>query len=68
MNTPKCETLFTVHDRSVASKTFLHGGRWERHRRGYSTHLRGAYLVNSGNPRGPNFNDIRAGVWYAFSH
>jgi Tfp pilus assembly protein PilF len=30
--------------------------------------LRGAYLVNAGNPRGPNFNDIRAGVWYAFSH
>jgi Flp pilus assembly protein TadD len=30
--------------------------------------LRGVYLVNTGNPRGPNFNDIRAGVWYAFSH
>lgn len=30
--------------------------------------LRGVYLVNEGNPRGPNFNDIRAGVWYAFSH
>ncbi len=30
--------------------------------------LRGAYLVNAGNPRGPNFTDIRAGVWYAFSH
>jgi Tfp pilus assembly protein PilF len=29
--------------------------------------LRGAYLINAGNPRGPNFNDIRAGVWYAFS-
>ena len=29
--------------------------------------LRGAYLVNAGNPRGPNFNDLRIGVWYAFS-
>jgi hypothetical protein len=29
--------------------------------------LRGVYLVNSGNPRGPNFNDVRIGVWYAFS-
>ena len=30
--------------------------------------LRGAYLVNAGNPRGPVFNDLRVGVWYAFSH
>lgn len=29
--------------------------------------LRGAYLVNLGNPRGPNFNDFRVGVWYAFT-
>jgi Flp pilus assembly protein TadD len=29
--------------------------------------LRGAYLVNTGNPRRPNFNDLRIGVWYAFS-
>jgi tetratricopeptide (TPR) repeat protein len=29
--------------------------------------VRGAYLVNHGNPRGPNFNDFRAGVWYAFT-
>jgi tetratricopeptide (TPR) repeat protein len=29
--------------------------------------VRGAYLVNQGNPRGPNFNDFRAGVWYAFT-
>ncbi|MDP8988908.1 MAG: tetratricopeptide repeat protein [Acidobacteriota bacterium] len=29
--------------------------------------LRGAYLINAGNPRGPNFNDLRMGVWYAFS-
>jgi len=30
--------------------------------------LRGVYLVNAGNPRGPTFTDLRAGVWYAFSH
>ena len=29
--------------------------------------LRGAYLINHGNPRGPNFNDVRVGVWYAFT-
>jgi len=29
--------------------------------------LRGAYLVNQGNPRSPNFNDLRIGVWYAFT-
>jgi tetratricopeptide (TPR) repeat protein len=29
--------------------------------------LRGAYTVNQGNPRGPNFNDLRVGIWYAFS-
>jgi Tfp pilus assembly protein PilF len=29
--------------------------------------LRGAYLINQGNPRGPNFNDLRVGVWYAFT-
>jgi Tfp pilus assembly protein PilF len=29
--------------------------------------LRGAYLINQGNPRGPNFNDVRVGIWYAFS-
>ncbi len=30
--------------------------------------LRGVYLVNEGNPRRPNFYDVRAGFWYAFSH
>jgi len=30
--------------------------------------LRGAYLVNQSNPYRPNFNDIRVGVWYAFTH
>jgi Flp pilus assembly protein TadD len=29
--------------------------------------LRGAYLINRGNPRGPNFNDLRVGIWYAFT-
>ena len=29
--------------------------------------MRGAYLINTGNPRGPNFNDFRAGFWYAFA-
>jgi Tfp pilus assembly protein PilF len=29
--------------------------------------LRGAYLVNQSNPYRPNFNDIRIGVWYAFT-
>jgi Flp pilus assembly protein TadD len=29
--------------------------------------LRGAYLVNHDNPRRPNYTDIRAGFWYAFS-
>ncbi len=29
--------------------------------------LRGAYLVNAGNPRRPNFNDVRVGIWYAFT-
>jgi len=29
--------------------------------------LRGAYLINTGNPRGPNFNDLRIGIWYAFT-
>ena len=29
--------------------------------------VHGVYIVNEGNPRGPNFNDFRAGVWYAFT-
>jgi tetratricopeptide (TPR) repeat protein len=29
--------------------------------------LRGAYLINSGNPYRPNFTDLRIGIWYAFS-
>jgi hypothetical protein len=27
--------------------------------------LRGAYTRNEGNPRRPNFNDLRVGMWYA---
>ncbi len=30
--------------------------------------LRGAYTVNEDNPRRPNFFDLRAGFWYAFTH
>jgi len=30
--------------------------------------LRGVYLINEGNPRRPNFNEFRAGLWYAFTH
>jgi Tfp pilus assembly protein PilF len=30
--------------------------------------LRGAYLVNQSNPYRPNFNDVRIGVWYGFTH
>jgi len=29
--------------------------------------MHGVYLVNAGNPRGPNYNDFRVGVWYAFT-
>jgi hypothetical protein len=28
-------------------------------------YVRGAYTLNQGNPRGPNFWDLRAGAWYA---
>jgi len=29
--------------------------------------VRGAYLINAYNPRPPNFFDVRAGIWYAFT-
>lgn len=29
--------------------------------------LRGTYLINTGNPRRPNYTDVRLGVWYAFT-
>lgn len=29
--------------------------------------LRGAHTVNEGNPRRPNYNDVRIGFWYAFT-
>jgi Flp pilus assembly protein TadD len=29
--------------------------------------LRGNYLINEGNPHPPVFNDLRAGIWYAFT-
>lgn len=30
--------------------------------------LRGVYLVNEGNPRKPNFSDLRVSAWYALTH
>jgi hypothetical protein len=30
--------------------------------------VRGAYLINEGNPRRPNYYDLRIGIWYAFTH
>ena len=30
--------------------------------------LRGSYMLKAGNPKGPKFDDLRAGFWYAFSH
>jgi Flp pilus assembly protein TadD len=30
--------------------------------------VRGAYTVNLDNPRRPNYFDLRAGFWYAFTH
>ena len=32
------------------------------------SYLRGVYTVNEDNPRRPNFFDLRAGFWYAFTH
>jgi hypothetical protein len=29
--------------------------------------VHGVYLTNTGNPRGPNYNDFRIGAWYAFT-
>lgn len=29
--------------------------------------VRGVYLLNQGNPGRPNFNDVRIGIWYAFT-
>ena len=29
--------------------------------------VRGFYTINEGNPRRPNFYDVRAGLWYAFT-
>ena len=30
--------------------------------------FRGVYLINEGNPRRPNYNEVRVSVWYAFTH
>jgi hypothetical protein len=29
--------------------------------------MRGVYTINAGNPRRPNFYDVRVGFWYAFT-
>jgi tetratricopeptide (TPR) repeat protein len=45
------------------------GARWRVNGVEFSANfLRGAYLKNAGNPYRPNYNDLRIGVWYAFSH
>jgi Tfp pilus assembly protein PilF len=45
------------------------GVRWRHDAVQFSVNfLRGAYLRNQSNPYRPNYNDIRIGVWYAFSH
>jgi tetratricopeptide (TPR) repeat protein len=38
------------------------GIRWKRYSLDW---VRGAYLINRANPRGPNYTDLRAGIWYA---
>jgi tetratricopeptide (TPR) repeat protein len=44
------------------------GVRWSHDAVQFSVNfLRGVYLLNQGNPYRPNYNDIRIGIWYAFS-
>ena len=44
------------------------GVRWRWDALQFSVNfLRGAYLRNLGNPYRPNYNDVRIGIWYAFS-
>ncbi len=44
------------------------GVRWRWDALQFSVNfLRGAYLRNLGNPYRPNYNDLRIGIWYAFS-
>jgi Tfp pilus assembly protein PilF len=30
--------------------------------------MHGVYLINEGNPRRPNYNEVKVSVWYALSH
>jgi Tfp pilus assembly protein PilF len=30
--------------------------------------LHGVYLINEGNPRRPNYNEVRLSIWYAYTH
>ena len=65
----------TLDDRRLYWANFLETGPGVRLRAAWmppSLYLtgglfRGAYLVNAGNPRRPNFQDIRIGLWYAFT-
>jgi hypothetical protein len=44
------------------------GVRWRWDALQFSVNLlRGTYLRNLGNPYRPNYNDLRIGIWYAFS-
>ncbi|MEO8097458.1 MAG: tetratricopeptide repeat protein [Acidobacteriota bacterium] len=44
------------------------GVRWRFQQAQFSVNfLRGAYLKNQSNPYHPNYNDLRIGIWYAFS-
>jgi len=45
------------------------GVRWRYNAVQFSVNfLHGVYLINQSNPYRPNYNDIRIGVWYAFTH
>jgi hypothetical protein len=44
------------------------GVRWRYEAVQFSVNfLRGVYLLNEANPYRPNYNDVRIGVWYAFT-
>ncbi len=30
--------------------------------------MHGVYLINEGNPRRPNYNEVRLSIWYAYTH
>jgi Flp pilus assembly protein TadD len=64
---------FTVDAKREYWANFAETGPGIRYGLGESSYLtlsllRGVYLINAGNPRRPNYFDLRAGFWYAFSH